>query len=242
MIPAIDKIRLKWESPQNLTDFSSVSILKSLTENRNYQPIASNLPVTITVFDDQTEPIENRDLRFYLVKYDSTSGEPFFVLPVYELTPRELRLLRTIRSHLPTTVDKYLKDFSLAQGLVFSIQYFNQVPPQTKFNIFTFPNDLELLLVYVAIPASLLTSYLHVSFRDIDYSDSGLTLRLDRGDKMTKLIEQLFKIIDEVLVPTKLNFLSAGTGLGTIPLPISLGGRLPPGLLQVFDIFHSLGR
>jgi hypothetical protein len=84
--------------------------------------------------------------------------------------------------------------------------------------------------------------YLGIGIRDFSYSDMGLSLNIDRGEKIRNAMKDIMDFYNKIFELAKMNFMSQGVGVGTLQLPISIGGNLNRGLLNILDIFQSLGR
>jgi hypothetical protein len=66
---------------------------------------------------------------------------------------------------------------------------------------------------------------------------------IDRGAKMQAAMEVIGKVYTQYLPLIKLDFAwDSPMGVGTVSLPISMGGNVSRGLLNVLDIFTATGR
>jgi hypothetical protein len=86
---------------------------------------------------------------------------------------------------------------------------------------------------------TLISRFLAVSIRDFSYSvPGGVTLAIDRGEKINNAIDKILTIYNDVLKPTKFDFVSGEDGLGTFQLPLSLGGMISRGVLNLLNVFQ----
>jgi hypothetical protein len=66
---------------------------------------------------------------------------------------------------------------------------------------------------------------------------------IDRGAKMKDAMAEISKVYTQYLPLVKLDFAwDSPMGIGTVSLPISMGGNVSKGLLNVLDIFTATGR
>jgi hypothetical protein len=181
---------------------------------------------------------------FFHVRYfDPVSNTQTQLIPAYkELTPREARLVDQVRRNWLPPLLVSADDNSIRDSLVFAVQLFNMYPPViTEYTIDDFPQALEMCLLQFAQVTFLFGKYLNISFRDFSYSDNGLSLTVDRGGKMQTVIDMLTKNIDTYLKVLKLNFAPTGIGIGTVSLPISLGGTMNRGVMNALDVYGITG-
>ena len=238
---------LYWVVPSDLpTTYTKSRVLRSSEEQGAYTFVAeidtydsSGAPVSSFV-----DPMGTRQL-FYQVRYfNPTSGLEYhdFSLGFFPFTPREKRILGYIVGWIPDLLKPDLTDFDVGFALRLGLNDFNIHPPETDFTIDNFPNNYEQFLVAGAQVHIVLQKYLKVAIRDMSYGDAGLSLNIDRGSKLTKAREDVLTQWTNVIALAKWNFINQGVGLGTVPLPISLGGNLNRGLLNALDIFTMMGR
>jgi len=236
-----------WTVPANLSpQFDSINIYRSTTENYSLiNTIPLRDPVTNefnTSYVDNTLKLVDKDYYYYLIKFASaTTEDAKFYLTTYLLTPKEQRLVANIRSFLGTYISKNLTDVDIAIGIKYAIQLFNQITPVTSFDLKTFPPALESLIVLGGSIQTALAKYLGVALTDFNYSDQGLSLTIDRGTKVTAFIDKANSFYSEVVYWAKKEFMFSGLGVGTQPLPISVGGRFG-NFTAIFDLFNAVGR
>lgn len=232
-----------WTTPQEVTNdlaLVKVRIYRSLSENGIYNQI-DEINATMTSY---TDPAGTRN-NFYLVAW---TQDPSISVTPYNLTwqnptPREMRMIDYVRRSMPPIVAQNLRDEDYIAGLNFALQIFNSHPPQTEFTLTTLPVTHEYFIMALAQLTALASRYLLISIKDFNYSDQGFSLDLNRGEKVINAIEQLQKVFSQYLPLVKLDFGDEGvTGIGTVQLPLSMGGSVTRGLLNTLDIFTAIGR
>lgn len=231
--------------------YDQIAVLRSSSENSGYTTVAQiaskdALGNFVTSYVDPNVAASGKDASYYLVQFVNTSVAPNinskFFPTFFSLTPRELRLVNALRGYLSQYLVQTMSDEDLRQGIQLAIQAFNIQPPLTDFTIDTFPPQYEALLLTGAQIYTLLFKYLNVAITDFSYGDMGLSLNIDRGAKVKQAVDNLLNVYNKLVEVAKLEFAWTGSGLGTLQLPISLGGNLNRGILNVLDIFTSLGR
>ena len=66
---------------------------------------------------------------------------------------------------------------------------------------------------------------------------------IDRGAKINQAMEIIANTYTQYLPLVKLDFAAESPmGLGTIQLPLSMGGQISRGILSILDIFTATGR
>lgn len=239
-----------WVVPVNLPgNYDKIRIYRSQQENVNYQLIDTidlrdNDGNFVTQYNDQSVLLINKDYYYYLIKfYDSVNDKeyPSYYLTTYAVTPREQRLINSIRNFLGPYISENLTDNELAIGIKYAIQLFNQITPITNFDLNTFPQYLEGVLLIGASVFTALSKYLGVALTDFNYSDSGLSLTIDRGTKITTFVDKSLALYNDLALYAKRDFIYEGTAVGTMPLPISVGGRIG-NITAIFDLFNAVGR
>jgi hypothetical protein len=137
-----------------------------------------------------------------------------------------------------------LNDSDYMVGLKLAVQIFNTYPPETYFGLETFPRSHEYFLIGLAQMTTLASRYLPISIRDWSYSEpGGVVMAVDRGAKINQALQIIGQVYSQYLPMVKLDFASDfPTGVGTIQLPLSMGGVVSRGLLNVLDIFTASGR
>lgn len=85
--------------------------------------------------------------------------------------------------------------------------------------------------------------YLGIAFTDVSYTDSGVSITIDRGAKIQTAIDKATAYYDKLIDVAKLHFIKSGAAVGSIPLSISLGGRLSGNILgAISNLFNAIGR
>lgn len=236
-----------WVQPDSLaTNYDKTRILKSGQEQSGYLLLAQTETfdansAPITTF---TDPSGSRN-QFYIVRYyDSTTNMEYqdFSLGYFPFTPREKRILTYIVGWVPELFKIDITDQDLGFALRLALNSFNIQPPETNFSIDGFPRNYEQFLVWGCMANISVQKYLKVAIRDFSSSDSGLSLTIDRGAKIQQAQATIDASWNAIIRCAKWNMQSQGVSTGTVPLPLSLGGNLNKGILNILDIFNSLGR
>lgn len=241
-------LEIYWTIPLNLpSNFDKIRIYKSRNEDKDYilrDTIDLNVNgVVQTKYVDTEEILLNKDYLFYYIRfYDSVNNiESNYYLTTYPLTPRELRLSNEIKRWMGPLLTKDLTDTDFMIGLKYAVQLYNQIPPVTSFTFRSFPRSQEALLIFGAASYSILNRYLGVALKDFNYSDQGLSLTVDRGAKIQTAIDKINAIFSDYVHWAKLDQAYGPSGVGTVPLPISLGGRIG-NITSILDLFNAVGR
>ena len=247
-----------WNIPAEVSSNPSIDNVKvwrsQSSENTGYTFLADVPRVTgaaiPTSYVDPT--IANRQ-AFYLVTFTAgASGSPEYYESSYNTTyfyptPRELRLIETIKRSMPEVISRCgvgLNDSDYMVGLRLAVQIFNTYPPETHFTWENFPSSHEYFLIGLAQLTTLASRYLPLSIRDWSYSEpGGVVMQVDRGAKISQAIQIISNVYSQYLPIVKLDFSSDfPTGVGTVQLPLSMGGVVSRGMLNVLDIFTATGR
>jgi hypothetical protein len=68
-------------------------------------------------------------------------------------------------------------------------------------------------------------------------------MQYDRGSKFQTAFDMIQKMFSQYITIIKMDLsIDNVQGFGTIPLPLSLGGVIPQGVLNVLSLFTSIGR
>jgi hypothetical protein len=246
--------KIFWLIPDEIaqaSNYDRIHIYRSDQEQTGYvllADIVSGVPSYVATYEDSSAG-NGRD-KYYLIRfYDSTAPvETKYYLTFFELTPREMRLVNTLKGMLgsvvitdPTSLVRFTDD-ELIAGLTLALQYFNVYPPITSFTIDDFPKDYEVILIYGAQITTLLNKYLGLAITDFSYSDNGLSLNLDRGAKVNTAIQNSMNWYNQLIGIAKLEFAFTGEGLGSLQLPVGIGGNLSRGISNLLDVFQGAGR
>ena len=198
----------------------------------------------VVYWEDTTQQMTSKDSYYYLVRYYDTTNslESKYYLTWKSPTPKETRLIQFVRGFVTPWVSQFLTDDDIRGGIILAMNYINLQPPQTSFTLDSFPTLYEPLLYMGAGIFTLLFKYLNIAITDFNYSDNGLSLNVDRGAKVKQAIDQLLAMYNQMLSLSKLEFSWGGSSVGTVQLPIGLGGNIQRGIMNVLDIFTSVGR
>jgi hypothetical protein len=240
-------IEVRWDIPEGLdiAQYNKTRLLRSIYEQVGYQSVAEidtqDGDEAVTRYIDN----EGNNTHFYLIRfYDSTNDREYldFMVGYFPMTPKERRIINYILGWVPDIMKPDITEGDLQTALRLSLNAFNVQSPATVFTIDGFPANYEQFLVQGVMLNISMLKYLKLAIRDFSYSDMGLTLNLDRGAKITKAMEDIDKQYKERMALAKLNFAHQGLGLGTVPLPISMGGQISRSALNFLDLFNSMGR
>ena len=238
------EIKEKW-------NVDRVNIYRSNKINEGYSLINSINVVNQKIPTEYKDADGRRDY-FYLVTFVSAppeSQESNYHLTYFYPNPNELRYIYILKSYLPD----YLKtnsiigeftDWDYLNGLNLGLQYFNSYPPITYFTLNNFPRQYEFIIIGTSLMFAIVGKFLPVSARDWSYSEpGGVTMQYDRGGKLQAAFEMVNKMYSQYISLIKMDLsIDNVQGFGTIPLPLSLGGVIPQGVLNVLSLFTSIGR
>ena len=234
----------KWTIPKEVsdrTDVDTVRVFKSSAEDTGYVKIA-DIPYPLQHYND----VDGTRNQHYLVTFANSVGlyESCYHLTYFMPTPKQARLIEQIRRAMPKVIQDTMTDEDYLNGLNLSVQIFNVYPPQTYFTLENFSAQHEYFLVGLGQLTALASRFLPLSIRDWRYSEpGGIVMDIDRGYKINQAMEIIANTYTQYLPLVKLDFASESPmGLGTIQLPLSMGGVISRGLLNVLDIFTSTGR
>jgi hypothetical protein len=246
-----------WNVPQEIasrTDINKIKIWRSQTSENDGYTLLNTIDTgaganMVTSYIDATLPTRS---AFYLVTFATITGpttdfESNYNTTYYYPLPRELRLIESIRRSMPDVISKCgigLNDSDYMVGLRLALGIFNSYPPETYFNLKNFPASHEYFLIGLASLTTLASRFLPISIRDWAYSEpGGVVMTVDRGAKINQALQVIGQVYTQYLPLVKLDFSDQlPTGVGTIQLPLSMGGVVSRGLLNVLDIFTATGR
>lgn len=241
---------VRWNFPKDTIDatvYTQTKVFRSNSEQSGYASIG-----VIDTTDADGELVERymdnngSDSNFYILFFfDPVKQKDFqdFILGFHVPSPRERRIIETqIIGWVPDILKPDLTDGELFSCLQLSLNAFNVQPPEKFFTFNSFPANYEQFLVFMTRINVLMLKRDKIAIRDYSYNDLGLSVTLDRGAKMAQSIKDISEFYKDTLALVKLNFADMGVGVGTIPLPISFGGKISPGILNVLDIFQALGK
>jgi hypothetical protein len=266
-----DAIEIGWSIPLDIaaagpTVWDKIHIYRSGNENSGYTLVQDQYGITlgefpsqissvwVTTWDDPTQSLTSKDSYYYLIRYYNSASqkESKFYLTWKALSPKEQRLVEQIKCVVTPWITQFCTDDDLRAGLILAMNAINMFPPSTNFTLDTFPTNLEPFLVSGSAAFALMFKYLGIAITDMSYSDMGFSLNIDRGVKIKTAIDMLMGFAGlggagtgggtSLLALSKMDYMSAGASVGTIQLPISIGGNLNKGMLNVLDLLSSLGR
>lgn len=250
--------KISWTIPvsiQGAANYDQIQIYRSSSEVTPFSLIdtipsgvASCPPVFVTSYTDNTAGNDRN--QYYGVRFYDSVGmvQSNFVPSFLELTPKESRLVYTLREMLGSVLTSdpltgvQFTDQQLLIDIELALNAFNIYPPVTSFTIENFPSDYEVMLMYLAQMFALVNKYLGLSINDYNYNDNGIALNIDRGAKINTAIANVQKIVNDLLAIIKLEFAFQGESIGTLQLPVGIGGAISRGVSNILDVFNSMGR
>lgn len=239
---------VRWTIPVEIssrTDIDGIKIWRSATENSGYVEI-DQIPYPANTYTDTSVAGSACSSYFYLVTFLATATpyESPWHLTYYAPTPSEAKLIQYVKNATPAVIQNTMTDEDYLNGLHLAVQIFNTYPPETYFCLANFPKSHLAYLVGLAQLTALTSRFLPISIRDWRYSEpGGVVMDIDRGAKMAAAMDVISKVYTQYLPIIKLDFAwDSPMGVGTVQLPISMGGVVSRGLLNVLDIFTATGR
>ena len=237
---------VKWTIPADIssrTDIDNVKVWRSSSENENYTELAQiDYSGSSPLYYDVTG---NRGYS-YLVTFLASMApyESPWHITFFPPLPSEARLIEFIRRATPEVIAKTMTDEDFLNGLYLAVQIFNTYPPETSFSLANFPRSHQAYLIGLGQLTALTSRFLPISIRDWAYSEpGGVVMQIDRGAKMNQAMEIISKVYTQYLPLVKMDFAwDFPMGVGTVQLPLSMGGVVSRGLLNVLDIFTATGR
>lgn len=240
----LGKVVVKWSIPQEIlkrTDIDHVNIWRSDCENSGYTKI-DFVPYTQTWYVD---PDGHRG-QYYLVTFQNAanSWESHWHITYFPPNPHEAYMLDQIRRATPKIIQDMMTDEDYLNGLTLAVQIFNTYPPETGFCLSNFPRTHEAYLIGLGQLTSLASRYLPLSIRDWRYSEpGGIVMDINRGEKISQAMELISKVYTQYIPLMKMDFAwDSPMGVGTIQLPMSMGGSISRGLLNILDVMNATGR
>ena len=223
---------------------SGTGTIQSFKGQTKSQFASQSSSIWVTTWTDNTSALSAKDGLYYLVRYysSSTDTESKFYLTFKALTPRELRLVTMLRNWITPWMASIMTDDDLRAGLVLGLNALNLYPPVTGFDMNNVPATIEPLWITGSALFTLMYKYLGVAFTDLSYTDNGLTLTIDRGGKVKQASDMALAYYNQLLSLAKMDYAYGGSGVGTISMPLSLGGKMSANLLNIMDMFQATGR
>ena len=250
LILNMTELPIAYVSPALTKDLVSNSInydaRNPYVENQVISEISSQYNgVWVSNWTDPTIDIRMKDCYYYIVKYVTANKdyESKFYLTRKSLSPKEQRLVNHLKNWLSPWLTNCLTDDDLRAGIVFALESLNIKSPVTRFTIESLPQILESTLMVGSAIYSMMYKYLGIAFTDVSYSDNGVSITIDRGAKIQNAIDKATAYYDKLIDVAKLHYIQPGVGIGSIPLNISLGGRLPGNIMGALsNLFNAIGR
>lgn len=254
-------INITWSLPKVIkddTDYTQIQVSRGTDENNldTFAVISTidRLDISgneILSYID-TDPLALTS-NFYFVRYYDVVNVKFsrMSICIFELTPKEQRLVDSLRSMLDPIINskfnddgsfEALSDTDMMLGIKISVGWFNSYSPVTGFSLSNFPKDNESILLYMAQIATLLNKYVGLSLRDFGYSDNGISLTQNFAPAIQQAISQSMSLVNSLLALTKMEYASDGCGVGTLQLPIGMGGAISKGISSILNVFSMSGR
>jgi hypothetical protein len=242
---------VSWTIPKEISsrsDLDFIKIFRSSSVDQDYvlldtMPSGPAGSLTTSYMDTSNG---NARSMYYLVSFVATATpfESAFHITFFPPLPSELMLIEQVKRSIPPVLQSSLTDEDYLNGLNMAIQIFNVYPPETYFTLNNFPKSHLFFIIGLAQMLSLASRFLTLSIRDFRYSEpGGVVMDIDRGSKINDAIGIITKVYTQYLPLVKLDFSSDSiTGLGTVQLPLSMGGIVNRGLLNILDIFTAVGR
>jgi len=243
---------VRWTVPGEIksrSDIDTVYIFRSNRQNDGYAKISEQDYKTASgdynnYFTDPTNT--SRYGKYYLITFKSstTSYESPWHLTFFDPLPVERWFIEQIRRATPQVIQDTMTDEDYLNGLYLAVGIFNSYPPQTYFTAMSFPGQYAFFIVGLATMTALTSRFLPISIRDWRYSEpGGVVMDIDRGSKIQQALEIIADVFTKQMPIVKLDFADdLPIGVGTIQLPLSMGGIVSRGLLNVLDIFTATGR
>lgn len=239
---------IKWTIPADIssrTDIDYVKVWRSSAENGNYTEIDRVPYVNASPTTSYTDATGGRNY-FYLVTFFASAipYESSWHVTFFQPLPSEVKLIEQVKRAMPAIIQKQMTDDDYLAGLALAVSIFNTYPPETYFTLSNFPKTHYAYLIGLAQLTALTSRFLPLSIRDWRYSEpGGVVMDIDRGAKMKDAMEIIAKVYTQYLPLIKMDFAwDSPMGVGTVQLPISMGGNVSRGLLNVLDIFTATGR
>jgi hypothetical protein len=234
----------QWDTIQvyGSSDAMTFTLLASIPSG-----IANTPPAFVTTYNDTS--IQNPWTYYGIKLFNSVGGNSShwiiaFASPSYiemQLVTQLRDMLGTTLSTDPTTGIEFT-DNQLLAGIQLGLNAFNIYPPVTCFTLDNFPQEYVVILLYLAQLFTLINKYLGMALNDFSYNDNGLSLNIDRGARINTAVSQVQTLINNLLAITKLEFAFMGESVGTLQLPVGIGGVISRGVSNLLDVFNSFGR
>ena len=234
---------VQWVLPSDVAAYDTVNIYQSSNEAQDYRLVASLTPIVTSWADPSTSLASKGGSHYMVIFSNSITGVYSNSYLTYKaLSPREQRMVLQLRDSLSRFITNRLADEEIRQYLEQGLQNFNVYSPTTGFDIFNLPQREEPLVILGAMIMGVSQNMLGIGFTDISYSDQGFSLTASRMDKMNSTLEKILGAYNNLLAIAKLDYAEGGAGVGTVMLPIGMGGNLNRGIMGIFDLLSAVGR
>jgi len=237
-------VQINWTLPTVAAGtYDTINVYRSGSESTGYTKIGT-AAWPATTYTDTEKTLSAKETVNYVVTFSLSTVpgvESEYALTYKTLSPREKRMVFQIRDSISRFVTNRLADEEIRQYLEQGISAFNIRPPATEFDIFNLPKNMEPLVLYGALIFGVTNNMLGIGFTDVSYTDNGWQMTGNRMEKMNSTLEKVLGIYDKLILPAKLEFAYGGDAIGTVSLPIGIGGRVG-NVLGLFDVLSSLGR
>lgn len=129
------------------------------------------------------------------------------------------------------------KDVQILSFIDLVIADWNTFPPQTGYTVENIPAIWEPLVAFGVQLFAVLFEQQRWTLMDFDYSDSGLSIRLDRVSKLDMAYKNLLDIYKGMILNAKMNVLAhtAAVGVGTPRYQSAIGQFLKIALGSAFN-------
>lgn len=241
---------LNWVIPAGVTSvlYDTINIYTASSESQTYR-LLTTIPFLSggfpqTKYTDLSKPMTSKENVHYMVIFSNSISGAYTnsYLTFKTLTPLEQRLVLQLRDYLSRFITNRLADEELRQYIEAALNSINIYSPATGFTIFSMPKEFEPLLLTGALILGISFNMLGIGFTDISYSDQGFQLTTSRMDKMGTTFDKILGMYNNLLAIAKLEYAPGPAGVGTVSLPIGMGGNLNRGIMGVFDLLGALGR
>jgi hypothetical protein len=215
---SFDAANIGWSTPleiaaQGVSVWDKIRIYRSPHENQGYALISDAYGMVISEidsqasgswivsWDDTTVSMMSKDGFYYLVRYYNSiaMNESKFYLAWKSLTPKEQRMVDQVKGIITPWISQFCSDDDIRAGIILAMNAINMYPPVTGFSLDNFPDRLEPFLLTGAVMFALMFRYLGVAITDLNYSDMGFSLNIDRGSKVKIAIDTLLGYYKDML-------------------------------------------
>ena len=250
----MSKTQINWSIPYTILQdpsYTTINIYQCKEESGNYVVIAN---IDRWVNNDPTQEVNTYTVDtgyYYYVRYKKDNGTlSKILLTTFELTPKELRLVESLRKMLDPIISsdilqdgtmRPMEDVDLMMGINMSLGFWNTYPPTTEFTLDSFPKNYEYILLMFAQYFTLLNKMLGLELRDFSYSDNGLSLNQSFTPAIQNALAQILGFLNPLLQKTKMEFsVGSASFLGSTMFSIGMNGRMGTFPIDLLQMFRSL--